>query len=175
MQLPAQEFDSLSSANRQRRQYAHDLCRLFNRSPSKGNLKKLKKLFQTAGAGLIIEGGFHCDYGDRISIGDNVYININCSILDGGLITIGNDVLIGPNVQLLTINHPLEPQQRLEKKSLVKNITISNNVWVGAGAILLPGITVGENSVIAAGSVVSRDIQPNCLVAGNPAKLIKLV
>ncbi len=166
-------FNSLTSENRERRQYVHDICRLFNRSPSKGNLKKLKSLFDKVGSELKIEQGFLCDYGNKISFGDRVYLNLNCTLLDGGQINIGNDVLIGPNVQIITVNHPINPQARLDKTSLVNNINIGDNVWVGAGAILLAGISIGNNAVIAAGSVVNRDVAANCLVAGNPAKWVK--
>lgn len=166
-------FDSLTSENRSKRQACHDLCRQFNRSPSKGNLKKLKQVFQTYGSELKIEQGFHCDYGDRISFGDRVYLNINCTLLDGGKICFGDDVLVGPNVQILTVNHPTDAEQRLTRKSLIEDIVIGNNVWIGAGAILLPGIKVDNNSVIAAGSIVTQDVEANVIVAGNPAKIVK--
>lgn len=166
-------FNSLTSINRERRQYVHDICRLYNRSPSKGNLKKLKLLFNKFGSELIIEQGFHCDYGDKISFGERVYLNINCTLLDAGQIEIGNDALVGPNVQMITVNHPTDPQSRLDKTSLIDDIVIGDNVWIGAGAILLAGVKVGNNAVIAAGSVVNRDVAANCLVAGNPAKWVK--
>lgn len=170
-----QEFDSLTSENRERRQHVQDICRLFNRSPGKGNLKKLKLLFNRAGDNLLIEEGFRCDYGNKISFGDRVYLNVNCTFLDGGLIEIGNDVMVGPNVQLITVSHSTNPKLRLEKTSLIDNITIGNNVWIGAGAIILAGVMLGENAVIAAGSIVNRDVEPSTLVAGNPARFIKNV
>lgn len=166
-------FDSLSPENRARRQACHDSCRQFNRAPSKGNLKKLKLVFRAFGSDLKIEQGFHCDYGDKISFGDRVYLNINCTLLDAGEISLGDDVLVGPNVQILTVNHPIDAQQRLTKKSLVGDVVIGNNVWIGAGSILLPGVKIDTNSVIAAGSVVTKDVAANMVVAGNPAKIIK--
>jgi len=129
-------------------------------------------LFARVGSELFVEEGFYCDYGDKISIGDRVYININCTLLDGGEITIGDDVLIGPNVQILTVNHPTNPSERLNKTNLIENVSIGNNVWIGAGAILLPGVSIGEGSVIGAGSVVTKNLDANCMYAGNPTAKI---
>ena len=167
------KFDSLTAELIQRRHQVHDMCRQFSRSPSKGNLIRLKSLFASCGEDVFIEQGFYCDYGDKISLGDRVYLNINCTLLDGGLITIGDDCLIGSNVQILTINHAVDPQERLKKDNFSEDIFIGSNVWIGAGAIILPGVNIGEGAVVGAGSIVTRDIQANCLFAGNPAKLIR--
>jgi len=148
----------------------HELCRQYNRAPSKGHLKKLKQAFYSCGEEVFIEHGFNCDYGDKISIGNRVFINFNCTLLDGGRITIGDDVLIAPNVQILTVNHPLSPLERLKKTNLIKDVSIGNNVWIGAGAIILPGVTVGDDVVIGAGSVVTKSLDEGWLYAGNPAK-----
>jgi maltose O-acetyltransferase len=166
-------FNSLSSEHRAQRQLAHDACHQYNRAPSKGHFKKLRAIFAAVGDNLIIEQGFYCDYGDKISFGDNVFLNINCTFLDGARITIGNDCLIGPNVQILTVNHPLSAEQRLQKLSFVKDVSIGNNVWIGAGAIVLPGVSIGDNAVVAAGSVVSKPVDQQVLVAGNPAQFIR--
>lgn len=170
---PRYAFDSLQPELRQLRQKVHECCRNFNRSPSKGNQKKLKELFASYGSDVFIEPGFHCDYASKVSLGNRVYFNINCTILDGGLVTLGDDCLIGPNVQLITINHDLNPTKRLDKTNYASDINIGNNVWIGAGAIVLPGVTVGDGAVIAAGSIANRDIPDNTLYAGNPAKMIK--
>ena len=114
---------------------------------------------------------FHTNFGQLIRIGRNVFINHGCSFLDLGGITIEDDVLIGPNVQLITENHPVKPSER--KALDLKSILIKKNAWLGAGAIILPGVTVGENSVVAAGAVVTKDIPDNTVVAGIPAKIIK--
>jgi len=166
-------LDSLSSENREQRNRVHDLCRQYNRAPSNGHLKKLKQAFLACGDDVFIEQGFVCDYGDKISLGDRVYININCTCLDGGNIVIGDDVLIGPNVQLITVNHPLKPSERLLRTNLVEDLIIGDNVWIGAGAILLPGIKVADGCVIAAGSIVTKNLEANCLYAGNPAVKIR--
>ena len=114
---------------------------------------------------------FFTNFGRYISIGKNVFINHACSFLDMGGITIGDNVLIGPKVNLVSENHPIDPTQR---KSLIgKPIIIKNNAWLGAGATILPGITVGENSIVAAGAIVTKDVPDNTIVAGNPAKPIR--
>lgn len=116
---------------------------------------------------------FFTNFGRYISIGKNVFINHACSFLDMGGITVGDNVLIGPKVNLVSENHPIDPTQR---NSLIgKPIVIKKNAWIGAAATILPGITVGENSIVAAGSIVTKDVPDNCIVAGNPAKQIKSI
>ena len=114
---------------------------------------------------------FYTNFGRFISLGKNIFINHACSFLDIGGITIEDDVLIGPNVSLVTENHPIDPSDR--KTVLLKPIMIKRNAWIGAGATILPGVTIGENSIVAAGTVVSRDVLPNTVVAGIPAKVVK--
>ena len=114
---------------------------------------------------------FYTNFGKFITIGKNVFINHACSFLDMGGITIEDDVLIGPRVNLVTENHPLDPVDR--RALLTKPIVIKRNAWIGAGATVLPGVTVGENAVVAAGAVVSKDVAPNTVVGGVPAKFIK--
>jgi maltose O-acetyltransferase len=170
-----QLFNSLTSEHIRLRQHSNEICRQFSRSPSKGNLKRLKQLFAQSGEQVIIEGAFYCDYGDKISLGDRVYINTNCTILDGGDVNIGSDCMLGPNVQLLTVSHDVDPIKRLNKYSYVDDIVIGNNVWLGAGVIVLAGVTIGDNSVVGAGSVVIKDIPANKVAAGNPAAVIKSI
>lgn len=114
---------------------------------------------------------FHINLGIFTQIGRNVFINSDCSFLDIGGITIEDDVLIGPKVSIITESHPLQPDKR--KSLTVKPVRIKRNAWIGAGAIILPGVTVGENSVVAAGAVVTDDVPPDTVVAGVPAKVIK--
>ena len=114
---------------------------------------------------------FYTNFGKHIQIGKNVFINHACSFLDMGGITIEDDVLIGPRVNLVTENHPIDPSNR--KNLLCSSILIKRNAWIGAGATILPGVTVGENAVVAAGSVVTKDVPNNTIVAGVPAKFIK--
>lgn len=114
---------------------------------------------------------FHTNFGKFTRIGNNVFINHACSFLDMGGITIEDDVLIGPRVNLVTENHPLDPSDR--RALMTKPIVIKRNAWIGAGATILPGVTIGENAVVAAGAVVSKDVAPNTVVGGVPAKFIK--
>lgn len=114
---------------------------------------------------------FHTNFGRYIHIGKNVFINHACSFLDMGGITIEDNVLIGPKVNLVSENHPIDPSQR---NSLIgKPILIKKNAWIGASATILPGITVGENSIVAAGAIVTKDVPANTIVAGNPAKHLR--
>ncbi len=114
---------------------------------------------------------FYTNFGRFIRLGKNVFINHACSFLDIGGISVDDDVLIGPNVSLVTENHPTDPNDR--KTVLLKPIVIKRNAWIGAGATILPGVTIGENSVVAAGAVVSRNVPANTVVAGVPAKVVK--
>ncbi len=116
---------------------------------------------------------FYTDFGKNIRIGKNVFINHSCTMMDRGGITVGDDCFLGPNVSLITTNHGLSPEER--RTIINKPIIIGNNVWIGAGAIVLPGVTVGDNAVIGAGSVVTGDVPENTVVVGNPAKIIKTV
>jgi acetyltransferase-like isoleucine patch superfamily enzyme len=116
---------------------------------------------------------FTINLGIFTRIGKNVFINTACSFLDMGGITIEDDVLIGPKVNLITESHPINPAER--KKLLVKPVVIKQNAWIGAGVTILPGVTVGENSVVAAGAIVNKDVPANTVVAGIPAKVIRHV
>ena len=128
-------------------------------------------ILQPIDASTTIFAPFHTNFGRFIQIGKNVFINHDCTFLDMGGITIEDDVLIGPKVSLITENHPLDPANR---KALIANpILIKKNAWIGAGAIILPGVTIGENAVVAAGAVVSKNVEDNSIVAGVPAKFIK--
>jgi len=116
---------------------------------------------------------FYTNFGRFIKIGKNVFINHACSFLDMGGITLEDHVLIGPKVNLITENHPLNPADR--RSMLCKPILIKRNAWIGAGATILPGVTIGENAVVAAGAVVSRDVPDNTVAGGVPARLIKTI
>lgn len=144
----------------------------------------LKELLGAVGRNVSIDVPIHCDYGKNIFVGDDVIININCTFVDNRSIRIGNKVLIASNVQMYTATHPVLPEERLRKdwketdsvsffRTYAKPIEIKDNVWIGGGVIILPGVTIGENSVIGAGSVVNRSIPANCLAAGNPCKIIR--
>ena len=124
--------------------------------------------------GFVLIPPFHATGGESTRIGRKVFINQNCTFYDLGGIEIGDEVLIGPNVSLITSGHPLEPARRRDGV-VAKPIVIGRNVWIAAGAIVIGGVTVGENSVVAAGAVVTRDVPPATLVAGNPARVVRSV
>ena len=126
-----------------------------------------------AGKNLWIEPPFYCDYGYNIQLGDHVFMNYNCCILDVSTVKIGNNVMFAPGVQVLTATHPLEAKPRNSGKEFAKPITIGNEVWVGGNAIICPGVTIGDRAVIGAGAVVTRDIPADVFAAGNPARVIK--
>lgn len=117
---------------------------------------------------------FYTAGGNEIRVGQNVFVNQNCTFYDLGGLDIGDDVMIGPNVSIITASHPLDPAQR-RAATIGKPIAIERNVWIAAGATIIGGVTVGENSVVAAGSVVTKDIPANTLVGGNPARIIRSI
>jgi len=126
------------------------------------------------GAGSWIEPPFYCDYGFNITVGNDFYMNFDCVVLDVAPVTIGNNVMCGPKVQLLTATHSLDPDERnFSGTELGKPIVIGDRVWIGAGVIVCPGVTIGNEAVIGAGSVVTRDIPPRVFAAGNPCRVIK--
>jgi acetyltransferase-like isoleucine patch superfamily enzyme len=116
---------------------------------------------------------FHTNFGRHIQIGKNVFINHACTFLDLGGITIEDDVQIGPKVNIITENHPVDPSQR--KTLNLQPVLIKRNAWIGAAATILPGVTIGENSIVAAGAVVHKDVSANTIVGGNPARIIKTI
>lgn len=140
----------------------------------------LNELFEFKGTGVWIEAPFFCDYGENISIGENTFINTNCMFLDNNKISIGENGLIGPFVQIYTASHPLKASERIiikeNKKGYLtssKPVKIGNNVWIGGNTVIFPGVIVGDNVTIGAGSVVTKDIPDNVLAYGNPCVVKK--
>ena len=131
----------------------------------------LEELLGAFGPDSEIRPPFYCDYGYQIRVGARVFANFGLSALDVAAITIGDDVQIGPNVQLLTPTHPVEAEPRRGKWEAAKPITIGDNVWLGGGVIVLPGVAIGENTVVGAGSVVTRDLPPDVVAVGSPARV----
>lgn len=125
------------------------------------------------GEGADIRPPFHCDFGYQTRFGARSFANFGLVILDVAAVTVGEDVQMGPNVQLLTATHPLEPEPRREKWESAQPISIGDNVWLGGGVIVCPGVSIGENSVVGAGSVVTRDLPANVVAVGSPAKIIR--
>lgn len=135
----------------------------------------IKNLFGKIGLNYQIKSPFFCDYGCHIFAGDNLFINYDCIILDCNTVTLGNNVLLAPKVQIYTAYHPTNPQIRLTGKELAAPVTIGDNVWLGGGAIVCPGVVIGSNVTIGAGSVVTKNIPNNVIAVGNPCKVIKAI
>ncbi len=153
---------------------ARKLVKVFNESdPEHLRMDLLEGLFKKTGKDFFVEPPFHCDYGYNISVGDQVFFNFNCVILDVTPVTIGNRCLFGPNVHLYAATHPLDAGIRGTLLENGKPISIGNDVWVGGGAIICPGVTIGDRAVIAAGAVVTKDVPSDVVVGGNPARFIK--
>lgn len=132
----------------------------------------IRALFGSVGENPSVSNGFHCDFGCNIHVGDNFYAGYNCTMLDYAEIKIGNNCLIGPNVGIYTTGHNLNPNDRY-KAGYAKPITIGNDVWIGGHSCIVPGVTIGDGVVVAAGSVVTKDVPSLTMVAGVPAKVIK--
>ncbi|MFP4095716.1 MAG: sugar O-acetyltransferase [Cyclobacteriaceae bacterium] len=135
----------------------------------------LQQLIPHAGSGLWLQPPFYCDYGYNIIAGEKVFFNFNCVVLDVSYVRIGSRTLFAPNVQIYTATHPINHRERASGLEYAKPVTIGEDVWVGGGAVICPGISIGDRSVIGAGSVVTRDIPSDVFAAGNPCKVIKAI
>lgn len=157
------------------RQHARDLCHTLNATSETQQEERrriLRDLFGSGGDTVWMQPPFFCDYGSNIELGERVFFNFNCIVLDVCRVRIGNFSLFGPAVQIYTPMHPLNAQQR-RREEFGKSIDIGSDVWVGGGAIILPGVRIGSRAVIGAGSVVTRDIPENVFAAGNPCRVIR--
>lgn len=166
-------FDEEVAARKER---AIKLCRQFNtidESDYELQLKTLKELFGTTGQHVYIQPNFNCDNGKNIHVGEDFLANYNVTILDIAPVYIGDYCLIGPNTLITTVGHPLTPKGRREKKANSKPVKIGNDVWIGGNCTILPGVEIGNNVIVAAGAVVTKDVPDNCVVGGVPAKIIK--
>ncbi len=155
---------------------ARALMEKFNATPAsraKRREKLLRKLFGTAGSNIYIEPSFKCDYGCNIHVGENFYANYNCVILDCAEVRVGDDCFLGPQVGIYTATHPTEAAARISGIEYANPITIGNNCWIGGHATINPGVTIGDNVVVASGAVVVKDVPDNVIVGGNPARIIK--
>ncbi len=149
-----------------------------------GKRQIYEQLFGSIGKNVAIDTDFRCEYGKNIHIGNHVIINMNCTFVDNNLITIGNKVLIASNVQIYTATHPVDITERLVEewdetsgeaffRTYALPVTIEDQVWIGGGVVILPGVTIGQNSVVGAGSVVTRSMPPNSVAVGNPCRVIR--
>jgi maltose O-acetyltransferase len=171
-------YDSAEPALRSMRHRARMLCRLLADSRVQEEALRadiVGELFGAAGQSVRIEPPFFCDYGTHIALGDRVFINFNCVFLDPAPITIGSDVLFGPAVQIYTATHPLRASVRRSGREYALPVTIGADVWIGGAAVICPGVTIGDRAVIGAGSVVTRDIEPGVVAAGNPCRTLRAI
>ncbi|MEO8248353.1 MAG: sugar O-acetyltransferase, partial [Burkholderiales bacterium] len=157
------------------RERARDLCQTLNATREAQHEERRRLLSQLLGQGgdtVWMQPPFYCDYGSNIELGERVYFNFNCVVLDVCQVRIGSFTLFGPAVQIYTALHPMNARERREKE-FGKPVDIGSDVWVGGGAIIMPGVRIGSRSVIGAGSVVTRDVPDDVLAAGNPCRVIR--
>jgi len=154
------DYNPLNIELRQLRERARLACAKYNSHPGPGNMKHIKRLFKSLGS-AVLEPGFQCDYGINIEVGDNFYANFQCILLDAAPINIGDDVLLGPGVHIYTSEHPRDAGLRSEGVCFAKPVSIGNKVWIGGGAKILPGITIGDSAIIGANAVVTTDVAEN--------------
>jgi maltose O-acetyltransferase len=176
--LTGQLYDPSDKELTREREIARKLCRQFNNSTEtekKLRVKILKELFQTENSSIWIEPSFKCDFGYNIKFGQKVFLNFDCVILDTAEVYLGDNVMLGPGVHIYTPQHPIDPQERATWMETSATVTIENNVWIGGKATICPGVTIGQNSVIGAGSVVTKDIPANVVAVGNPCKIIRKI
>ena len=172
--LAGERYNCLDAELETERQRAKQWLWRYNLSRSAPERQAiLQELLGAVGRNCIIEPPFYCSYGRNIHFGDRVFLNVQCTILDCNEVRIGDHVMIGPAVQIYTAAHDLRAEARNQGWEVAKPILIADNVWIGGGAILLPGVTIGRNAVVGAGAVVSRDAPANTIVAGNPARVIR--
>lgn len=154
------------------------LCRQLNALPMSEialRMQMLRQLLGQVGENCVINPQFRCDYGCNIRMGENVFINYNCVILDCAPVTFGDNVFIAPNCGFYTAGHPVDYPTRNAFLEFAKPITVGDNVWIGGNVVVLPGVTIGSGSVIGAGSVVSRDIPENVVAVGNPCRPVRSI
>lgn len=173
--LAGELYDPMDPRLVAERDWARDLCRALNATredQADERRRILKRLFAAGGESVWMQPPFYCDYGSNIRLGERVFFNFNCVILDVCEVRIGDFTLLGPSVQIYAATHPMEARLR-RTQEFGRPVVIGSDVWVGGGAILCPGVRVGSRSVIGAGSVVTRDIPEGVFAAGNPCRVIR--
>lgn len=174
--LAGELYNALDPQLAEERLQARKLLKEFNATPAGDEAARQEiasRLFEAAGKNLWIEPPFYCDYGSNITLGDNVYFNFNCVILDPAPVCIGSNVMFGPAVQIYTATHPVSHVERRRGPEFALAIEIGSDVWVGGGVVVNPGVKIGARSVIGAGSVLTKNIPPDVFAAGNPCKVIR--
>lgn len=175
--LSAGEWISMNAPSLARlKSRARTLCEALGRSSEAEPEHRrmiLEELLGSVGEGVTVKPPLYCDYGCNIHLGDRALLNFDCVILDAAPVRIGADTLIGPQVGIYTVEHPIDPEHRKNGDIRGLPVTIGENVWIGGGAKILPGVTIGDGAVIGAGSVVTKDIPPYALAVGNPARVVR--
>ncbi|MBN2793794.1 MAG: acetyltransferase [Clostridia bacterium] len=174
--LLGEMYDSSDETLSKERLHARKMIQAFNFASYDDELQRvalLKDLFGKTGDWIKIEPNFRCDYGYNISVGENFFANFDCVFLDVCAIEFGDNCMLGPGVHIYTATHPLDAKTRNSGKEYGKPVKIGDNVWIGGRAIILPGVTIGNNVVIASGAVVSKDVPDDVVIGGNPAKILK--
>jgi maltose O-acetyltransferase len=160
----------------QMRRRARELTAAYNRTAQDEAAERarlLRALLGRCGAGVWVEPPFYCDYGVHTSLGDAVYLNFNCVFLDCAAVEVGDNVKFGPAVQVYAARHPVPAAERIAGPELASPVRIGRNCWIGGGAILCPGVTIGDNTTVGAGSVVVRDLPANVVAVGNPCRVVR--
>lgn len=158
------------------RKTAKRLCQEYNKTRYenfKSRKKQIREIVKAAGKNFLIEPDFWCDYGYNITLGENFYSNHNLVILDCAPVTFGNNVMLGPNCSFYAVNHPLSASERNTGMEYALPIEVGDNVWIGGNVVVLPGVKIGKNTTIGAGSVVTQDIPENVLAVGNPCRVVR--
>jgi maltose O-acetyltransferase len=174
--LRGEEYQATDEQLTAERERCSVLCERINALSSAeepARLALFRELLGGIGDDTLIQSPFRCDYGYNIRIGRRSFINYGGIVLDVAPVTIGDEVLIATNVQILTATHPLDAVRRRAWWEFAKPISIADGVWIGGGALVLPGVSIGENAVVGAGAVVTRDVAPNTVVVGNPARVVR--
>jgi maltose O-acetyltransferase len=173
--LSGELYDPLDPGLCRERQRCRDLCKRLNDSHEDQQEERRRILTQLFGAetNAWVQPPFFCDYGTNIRLGNKVFFNFNCVVLDVMQVTIGSNVLFGPSVQIYTATHPIDAETRRKWLEFAKPVKIGSDVWIGGGAIVCPGVSIADRTVIGAGSVVTRDVPEGVLAAGNPCKIIR--
>lgn len=168
-------YDALDPVLCAERLKARELCLRLNQAPESDSELRRRLLDELLGyeSDVWLQPPFYCDYGTNIKLGRKVFFNFNCVVLDVMQVTIGNHTLFGPAVQIYTATHPLDAAERRSGLEFAKPISIGDDVWVGGGAMICPGVTIGDRTIIGAGSVVTRDIPADVIAAGNPCRVIR--
>lgn len=176
--LSGQVYNDLTAELNAARQAAIEATNAYNASygrPGAERAALLAEVVGHAGAGAFFEPVFRCEFGYNIHLGDNFYANFDCILLDGGGITIGDNVLFGPRVGIYTTNHAVDPVERAQGACYARPVSIGDNVWVGGGVTITQGVTIGANSIIGAGSVVTKSIPADIIAVGVPARPIRTI